>query len=103
MGSLIKFGKDGKPVRSEFKTADDFHDALATFLVKAAGPRNDGKLSQLEYAEAKFQELEQAISHGSISRQRAAARVRKIRVIIQDISHDLRHARVSLENLNGKC
>lgn len=101
MGILVKFDSDGKAHPREFDNVDELHDALKDCLAKMAGPRADGKLSQLEYVAEKISAIENGVRQGIMSPNGIVRQVRKMKVIVLDIGRDLNYARKALENLDG--
>lgn len=101
MGILVRYDREGNAHPMEFSGIDEFHEALKDCLEKMAGPRKDGKLSQLEYVAEKAAAIENGLKQGIMSTNGAVRQVRRMKVIFLDIARDLQYARRYLENING--
>lgn len=101
MGILVKFDNKGEAHPREFESIAELHDALKDCLMKMAGPRSDGKLSQLEYVAEKISAIENGVGQGIMSPNGVVRQVRKMKVIVLDIGRDLNYARQALEKLDG--
>lgn len=101
MGILVRFDKDGKAHPREFADICELHNALKDCLMKMAGPRADGKLSQLEYIAEKLSAIENGVGQGIMSPNGIVRQVRKVKVIYLDILRDMRYVRQALEKMDG--
>jgi len=101
MGVLIRYDRQGKPHAAVFENVDDFHAALGDFFLKVAGPRADGKLSQLEYAIERIGTVIVGTKQCHLSGNDIEKRLNFVLKVLGDIGRDVKYARESLEKING--
>lgn len=100
MGILVK--KD-RPV--QFSTDADRVDGLLGFFGKVAGPRTDGKPTELHYVATKLGIVQGEMDSGTSTQAELKAELKKAQGILYDLSRDLQYAAQVVRKIgqgNGK-